>query len=425
VPIPQTVQQRIKAMLGLEPGVPRLALVMGGGGARAAYQAGVLRYVAEAFPHTRISVITGVSAGAINAAQLANHTGTFRQSADHLIESWMDLAPEKVYTFQDTNKWMLLWKLLRRGSSVDRGTEEAVERKRGLLDPSPLRDFLMGKLSTVEGRLEGVDQNLRRGILEAVAIITTNYGTGQTVSWVQGREIELWERANRISVKAALTVDHVMASAALPLLFPAVQLDDGWYGDGGIRLSAPLSPAIHLGASRILAISTIYRRTRVEADQPSVVGYPPTAQIIGILMNAIFLDALEDDSHIMERINRLVADLPPRKRRGLCPIKLLTLRPTVDLAKLAGKYPVRLPEPLRTLTTGLGSGETKSPDWLSMLLFQRDFLEQVMEIGYEDTHKRRAQVAEFLSEIPVHESSGVSVAGAEAPATVKVTGDGL
>src|SRR5690606_32246956 len=161
----------------------------------------------------------------------------------------------------------------------------------GLVDTAPLRMLLESVLG-VSGNepIPGIEENIRKGRLDAVAFVTTSYSTGQTVVWVQGREIRLWSRPQRKSVQASLSVDHVMASAALPLFFPAVKVGDAWYGDGGIRMAAPLSPALHLGASRIIAVSTRYDRSAEESERSSIEDYPPPAQVIGILMNAIFLD---------------------------------------------------------------------------------------------------------------------------------------
>ena len=189
----------------------------------------------------------------------------------------------------------------------------------------------------MDGEIPGIDANLAAGRLSAVALTTLNYATGQTVTWVQGREIAGWERATRIGVNTRMTVDHVMASAALPLMFPAVKLQGAWYGDGGVRMLTPLAPAVHLGADRILAISTRYDRTRQEADRPLIRGYPPPAQIAGTLLNAIFLDAVDQDALRLERINRLLRKLPPAEWDGLRPIQLLVLRPSVDLGRLAAR----------------------------------------------------------------------------------------
>ena len=172
-----------------------------------------------------------------------------------------------------------------------------------------------------------------------------------------------------------LTVDHVMASSSLPIFFPAVRIGPHWYGDGGIRLTAPLSPAIHLGASRILAISTRYARSRAEADASSIDDYPPPAQIVGVLFNAIFLDLFDADALTLTRVNKLIDCMPPEERGPLRPVELLVLRPSRDLGKLANEYEARLPPAFRFLTRGLGTRETRSNDLLSLVMFQPDYLD--------------------------------------------------
>ncbi len=366
---------------------PDCALALSGGGARASYQVGVLKYIAEAFPEVQFPLMTGVSAGAINAAHLANDLNPFNVAVENLVSCWQGLETANVFVSESSFRF--LWNMMR---DVEEGGQ------RGWVDTSPLRAYLEKHLHAENGILTHVSENITAGRLKAFAIITTSYSTGQTVTWVQGRAIESWERPNRVGIKTTLTVDHVMASSSLPFLFPAVQIGDKWYGDGGIRLSAPLAPAIHLGADSILAISTRYDRTRREADEPVVVGYPPNAQIVGLLMNAIFLDTLDQDALMLDRINRLLEQLPEKKRNGLRPIRFLLLRPSVDLGKLSGEYEHDLHGPLRLLARGLSSDRTKSPDWLSMLLFERNYTARLMEIGYEDALRQRNRIAEFLGD---------------------------
>jgi NTE family protein len=383
------------------PPAPTRGLVLSGGGARAAYQAGVLRYLAEAFPEAAFPILTGVSAGAINAAFLANATGSLPAATQHLAQSWGTLDLDDVFTMETgVGFW---WKLLRQGASpaldapLPRGE---VRRTHGLADTTPLCRYLRARLSAdpADGALPGIAANLDAGRLRAVAMLATNYGTGQTVTWVQGRAFEPWERPNRVSRHTRLTIDHIMASTSLPFLFPAVQIDGAWYGDGGIRLAAPLAPAVHLGADRILVISTRYARSAREAAQPATHGYPPAAQILGTLMNAVFLDALDQDAFTLERINTLVRELPHAKRHRMRPIRLLQIRPSVDLGRLAHGFEATLPGPIRTLAAGLGSGETASPDWLSVLLFQRAYTARLLEVGYEDARRRRDALEAFLDD---------------------------
>ena len=374
------------------------ALVLSGGGARASYQAGVLQYIAEVFPEAHFPILTGVSAGAINTAHLANHTGSFRQAADDLARHWYSISVDQV--FEPESAMSLIRRIL--GKSVNRKhSSEAVlraEEGQALLDTAPLRVFLEGILKPVEGELVGVAENIRQGRLKAACITATNYSTGQSVTWVQGSDIENWQRPNRVGIHTPLTVDHVMASTALPLLFPAVHVNNAWYGDGGIRLTAPLSPAVHLGATSIFVISTRYSRSRREADEPMVLGYPPAAQVMGLLMNAIFLDIQDQDANHMRLINDLVRRLPPQKRRGLRPIKLFILRPSVDLGRLAGKYELKLGGALGLLTRGLGTEQTQSPDWLSMLLFQEEYIDRVVQAGWEDARSQHHQIAQFFDD---------------------------
>ena len=264
------------------------------------------------------------------------------------------------------------------------------------MDTSPLRDFLTEALHAVDGELTGIPLNLQRGNLRAVALSTSSYSTGQSVTWVQGADIREWERPQRRSVNTTLTVDHVMASAALPLFFPAVELGNEWFGDGGIRLAAPLSPALHLGADRVLAISTRYDRTAAEAERPMVQGYPPPAQLAGVLMNSIFLDMLDHDALRLERLNRLVEKLPEKDREGLKPVRLMVLRPSEDLGRLSGRYEPRLPFGLRFLTRGLGTRETESPDFLSIILFQHDYLSALMDRGEADARAQEREIRSFM-----------------------------
>lgn len=369
-----------------------LALVLTGGGARAAYQVGLLRYLAREFPELRIPILTGVSAGAINAAHLAQHHGTFPQAVAELTALWSELVPERVFR---ADPMSLARNMARWGAKLVSGGERNV-RVRGLVDTAPLQEFLEEALAPVGGELTGIDYNLHRGTLRALAISTTSYTTGQSVIWVQGRDIVTWERPQRRSAHTRLRVEHIMASAALPLFFPAVQLGHEWHGDGGIRLTAPLSPALHLGAHKILTVSTRYARSREEADRPSTTGYPPPAQVLGVLYNAVFLDLVDQDALRMTRMNRVLTHLPEEEREGMRIIDLLVLRPSLDLGRIAAEYEPRLPGAFRFATRGLGTRETTSPDLLSVIMFQDDYLKRLIEIGEADAEARAPEIRAFL-----------------------------
>lgn len=374
---------------------PELALVLTGGGARAAYQAGVLAGLAEQFPELEVPIMTGVSAGAVNVAHLASHAGTFRGAAQDLVELWNRLTVDRVF---EADTLALTRNIMRWAGQLFSGGARVAPVGESLVDTAPLRDFLCAAIGTAPDQpIPGIAQNLRQGRLKAAAIITTSYSTGETVVWVEGRDVQGWTRSRRRGVQAPLTIEHVMASTALPLFFPAVRLGDAWFGDGGIRLAAPLSPALHLGASRILAVSTRYEPSAVEAASPTIPGYPPPAQVLGILLNAVFLDLIDQDALRLERLNRVLSELPEERRNGMRIVELLVLRPSFDLGRLAAQFEPRLPRAFRFMTRGLGTKETSSPDILAMLMFQPDYLAQLIEIGYADAVARRDEIAAFLA----------------------------
>ena len=341
-------------------------LVLSGGGARASYQAGVLSYIAEAFGGIQSPVITGVSAGSLNAAHIANHTGGFRVGVHELEKLWGSLTSDDVY--EVSSSFQVFWEMF--GSRMAGGSDEFFPRA-GLVDTTPLCEYLKRTLGTPNGELTGVQQNLDAGQIKGCAIIGTNYGTGQTVAWVKGQPLARWDRATRVSHEGRLTVDQIMASSSLPFLFPAIEVGGEFYGDGGIRLADPLSPAVHMGANRILAISTRYGRNRKEADEPVAEGYPPSAQIFSLLLNAIFLDRLDQDALMMERINKLIRNFQLVREMDSGQSDLFVIRPSRDLGKLSSKFQSDLEGILSLISTGLGSSDTKSPDWLSMILLSR------------------------------------------------------
>lgn len=377
------------------PANPRgeLAIVLSGGGARAAYQAGVLRAVVREIPDLKFDIITGVSAGAINAIFLASRPGPMRDTVQDLYELWAGLRLEDVFRVDTTS---LSRSLVRWGVRLTSGGSPVAPRTRGLVDTSPLC-ALLERIYGARDEIPGIDEKLRRDELNAVALTTLNYSTGQTVTWVQGREIEMWQRPNRRSVNAKINVNHVMASSALPLVFPAVKINNSWHGDGGVRLMAPLSPALHLGAHRILAMSTRYQRTFEEADVPSTEGYPPPVQVMGHLLNAVFLDAFDEDTLRLKSLNEILRKIPPPERMGLKPVDLLVLRPSQDIGKLAGKHEIELPRGLRFLLRGLGTRETKSPDFLSMLMFEPEYLGRLIEIGEADARARMSEIKALVA----------------------------
>jgi len=370
--------------------------MLSGGGARAAYQVGFLRLLARECPGVVPGILTGVSAGGINAAYLATRQEPFAAKVEHLADVWKNLRIDDVFRvdLRDLTSRTLRW-----GGRLLGGGTHPVTPARSLVDTAPLRALVGRLLDANGGDVPGIAQSLQDGWLRAIALTASSYTTGQSVTWVQTREdcgIETWERPQRKSISCQLGVEHVMASAALPFFFPAIEVDGSWYGDGGIRLTAPLSPAVHLGAKRIIAISTRYARSRDEADRPSIRNYPPPAQVAGVLYNAIFLDQLDGDALELQRINRLIAQLPDAGRNGLRQIELLLLRPSVDLGRLANEYEPQLPRPFRFLTRGLGTRETRSNDMLSLVMFQGDYVRRLIELGEADAAARITEIRRFL-----------------------------
>lgn len=372
---------------------PSLAVVFSGGGARAAYQAGVLSAFGElSDDQLQFSLITGVSAGAINAAALASSQGTLSEAASRLGMAWNGLTIENVFKTDLPSVALSIFRWVR---LFARSSEVLPTQVRGILDTTPLWHFLGHQID-----LSGVRRNLSRGRLSALALSATSYNTGQTVTFVEGYStLRNWERAGRRGMRAQIGLSHVMASSALPLVFPAVPISGEYFGDGSIRQNAPLAPAIHLGAQRIVAISLRYPRSRAEASESQVQGYPPPGQILGMLLNAIFLDALEADVERLERINRTLDLFPPETQHpeGLRKLQLLVLRPSRDLGKLSAGLSDRLPRFLQLLVRGLGVQLSRTPDFLSYLLFERPYLDRLKSLGYEDTRKAWPRIEQFLS----------------------------
>lgn len=360
-----------------------------GGGARAAYQAGLLRGIARHFPRLKVDVITGASAGAINAAFLAAAEGTFADRVARLCDLWCDLECSHIFRFDP--KTVIPWRGFRGRSTA---------RRHALFDSTPLRELLrrvLGCGSSTEP-IAGIRRNLEAGELRAIALMTLDYSTGQSVRWVQGEALEPFDGPNHRGVQTELTLAHVMASSALPFVFPAVCIDGRWHGDGGIRLAAPLSPAVHLGARRILAMSTGYQRTPDEAGKPLVEGYPPAGQVLSQLVNAVFLDAIDEDVARMERMNEMIRRIPPREWNGFKQVDLMVLRPSCDIGTLSAEYAAKLPLDVRLITRALGVKETQSPDFVSLMLFEGGYTRRLIEIGEADIESRLPALRRFLGE---------------------------
>jgi NTE family protein len=373
---------------------PQLALVLGGGGARAAYQVGVLRGIASRFPQFRAPLLTGVSAGAINVAHLANHVGPWPEKIEDLMGLWRRLHFDDVFSVEAL---AVIWRVTRIGLRLSVGLPPGVARAHSMVDTRPLRSFLQRNLGCETGPLPGIARNIAAGDLIAIALTALNYDTGETITFVEGKAIEDWERPLRKGRNIRMTVEHIMASAALPLLFGAIAIDDEWYGDGGIRLVAPLSPAIHLGADRLLVISTHYEMPPFCKLKKKGAGPPSPAVVLGALYDAVFLDQLDQDAEQIERINKLLTKLQPQDRQGLREVHTVVIRPSEDIGMLANDFEERLPRAIRYFMRRFGSQEAEEQDLISTILFHRDYIEELLKLGERDAERHADQIAKLLA----------------------------
>ncbi len=370
----------------------KLALFLSGGGARAAYQVGLLGWLGRNFPDLTIPILTGISAGAINAAYLANHVGRFDAKAVRLAELWAQLSAEDVFRVDSLS---IARKVLSWSSRLLMGGGHVLPTD-SLVDAKPLESLLTRTLEPQKGVLTGITKNIRRGDLEAIAVTASNYSTGQSITWVQGRDVRIWDRVHRKSVRCRLHLGHILASASLPIFFPAVYVHGDWYGDGGIRMSAPLAPAIHLGAERLIVVTTHYESSVTRNRAGSGSEPPPPVQVAGALFNAIFLDVLDNDIQRLERFNRLVPKLLPDQRDGLREVDLLVMRPSRDMGEIVSQYESRLPNAFRFMTRGLGTQETRSNDILSFITFEKEYINELIKLGEHDAEQNRAAFEQFL-----------------------------
>ncbi|MCE4539318.1 patatin-like phospholipase family protein [Pelomonas sp. P7] len=387
---------------------PVTGLILTGGGARAAYQVGVLAAVAQlrrdaGATHTNpFPVISGTSAGAINASALACHADDFDGAVDGLVHLWQSLHVESIYradAFQAVKSGARWVSMLSLGWALARWTRT---RPRSLLDNSPLRELLGRYLN-----MDRVEAMLDAGHLRALALTGSSYTSGQHVTFFQTHHhVVPWLREQRMAVQARLTLSHLMASSAIPFIFPAELLDlEGepeWFGDGSMRQSAPISPAVHLGAERVLVIGAGRMKEPEGRRHQATDEHPSMAQVAGHALSNIFLDALAVDVERLRRINRTLALLPRESRSAtaLRPIELLVIAPSRRLDDLAGEHQASLPPSVRAMLRAFGvsgKGRTTSGSALiSYLLFEPSFVGELINLGMSDTLARRAEVQRFF-----------------------------
>ena len=376
-----------------QPMQPKIGLVLTGGGARAAYQVGVLRALAELVPKgapSPFQIVCGTSAGAINATAIATDASDFRRAVRRLLAVWKNFHAGHVYRADVRGiaacgaRWLAA--VLLGGL----GKHNPVS----LLDNSPLEQLLSRHYN-----LAGIEHSIAAGHLTALAITASSYGSGQSITFFEGVPVlEDWKRARRLGVRAQLDVRHLMASAAIPFIFPPVAIDEQYFGDGSMRQIAPISPSLHLGADRLLIVS-VSRAPNGSAGPARSGECPSLAQIGGHALNSIFIDALDADLERLDRINRTVARIPLAADRAAVNLKrvdYLLLSPSQELDQIALRHLHVLPWPVRFFLRGIGAMRRSGSNLASYVLFEKPFCRAVIRLGYNDTMARRDEVRAFL-----------------------------
>lgn len=367
---------------------PIVGLVLPGGGARGAYQAGVLKAIAEISqgPGNPFHVIMGTSVGAINAVALASNARTFRRGVRRIARLWSTLKTEHVYRTDLASimvggaHWLLsLTPLARLGLTPPRS----------LFDNAPLRDLVSEQID-----LSRVERSIHAGALRAVGVTAASYDRERAITFFQGISgLQGWERAHRSGVAGPIGIDHILASAALPFVFPAQRIGDEYFGDGSLRLAAPLSPAIHCGADRILVIGVRNAATDGEAST----SYPSLGKLAGYLLDTLFMDNIDSDMELSRRLDQTIALLPQNSRNaaGLREVAVLMVQPSRDIREIARDHAHEMPWTVRMLLRRLGLW---TRDWrlVSYLLFEPGYCSALIDLGYTDAMARRKEIAAFL-----------------------------
>jgi len=373
----------------------KIGLVLTGGGARAAYQVGFLRAVSHLLPRgtpNPFTIICGTSAGAINAAALASGATDFHRAVRQMLLIWRYFHADQVYrsdvlgVFGTGMRWFMA--MLAGGLGKNNPSS--------LLDNAPLSQLLRERLD-----LSGIRRSIDAGALYALSITVSGYASGQSVSFFQSVPgLAGWQRARRIGIPEIIDFEHLLASSALPFIFPAVPLHREFFGDGSMRQIAPISPALHLGADRVVVIG-VGRKMQNAPARVKMTGYPSLAQIAGHALNSIFLDGLEVDIERLQRINNTIKLIPPEARNKdkmqLREVDVLVISPSEEIDRIAANYAHELPRSIRYLLRGLGASRSGGATLTSYLLFERAYCRALIDLGYKDTMARRDEIARFIN----------------------------
>lgn len=371
----------------------KTGLILSGGGARAAYQVGVLMAIADIVPRgTRnpFPIISGTSAGAINAAALAAQAHNYRMAVRGLERVWANITAEQVYR---TDVYSFAKSIVRWFATTLVSGSTPVNS--ALLDSRPLH-----KLLSMVVNFQRIEEALERGDLHAISITASSYSSGESVSFYQAQpHLQDWARARRLGRRARLSVNHLLASSAIPILFPAQEVDGRYYGDGAVRQLAPVSPALHLGADRLLVIGVSGNTSAMH--QRNVTGYPSLAQVLGHILNSVFVDSLEGDVERLERINNTLQAIPlkTRQQQGITlrEVDVLKIYPSRPIDEIAAEHIRELPRAMRFFLRGSGATRSPGASAVSYLLFEPGFTRALMALGYQDARQREEEIRTFLA----------------------------
>ena len=376
--------------------VCKTALVLPGGGARGAFQVGVLKAISELLPRgspNPFHVLSGTSAGAINSAVLASKARRFAAAVSELEGVWSRFHCHDVYR---TDSWTMLKSSLHWLTAIVFGGY-LVGMPRSLLDNEPLARLLSHNI-----RFPRIRTSIEHGYLSAVAVTAASYGSARSTTFFEAKpEQPVWTRTRRRGIHTEIHLDHLMASVAVPMIFPPVLIKGEYFGDGAMRQATPLSPAIHLGADRILVIGVRDETADPAGDPNTPPPFPSFAQIAGYMLDTLFLDGLYSDLERMTRINQLIdaanAERPGGTVSKMRPIDTMIVVPSTDLRELAQQYREDMPRPVRALLRGIGGRGRSEGRLLSYLLFEQSYTKELIRLGYKDAMQVRDQLEAFVT----------------------------